>query len=147
MVVKYHRRKFDDDADWLPQKDRLFVLKQPVPLPSSPALAPAPLPPPPPHPPPQKTRTTYKEGLDRAYKSESGFYRDPEGTLHMAGTRGGFLESDWIENYATYGPGLVEKLGDLLGKLEAGKVGLSDWIDTNQSFPAEDMVQYKALDQ
>ena len=53
MVVKYHRRKFDDDADWLPQKDRLFVLKQPVPHPSAPA--PAPLPPVPIPPPlPQK---------------------------------------------------------------------------------------------
>ena len=120
MVVKYHRRKFDDDADWLPQKDRLFVLKQPrAPLPpesSGPTspLTPAPAPVPLPTPPLQKTRTTNKEGLDRAYKSESGFYRDPEGTLHMAGTRGGFLESDWIENYKTYGPGLIEKLRDLL---------------------------------
>ena len=65
----------------------------------------------------------------------------------MAGTRGGFLESDWVENYKTYGPGLIEKLGDLLGKLEGGKVGLSDWIDTDQFFPMTDTVQYKAIDQ
>jgi hypothetical protein len=64
----------------------------------------------------------------------------------MAGTRGGFLESDWIENYKTYGPGLIEKLGDMLGKLESGKVGLSDWINTNQSFPMEDTNKHKALD-
>ena len=81
------RRQFDEDADWLPQKGRLFVLKQPPP---PPPLQPIPE---------QKTRTTDKEGLDRAYKTESGFYRDPEGTLHVAGTRGGLLESDWIENY------------------------------------------------
>ena len=31
-VIK-KRRQFDEDADWLPQKDRLFVLKQPPPLP------------------------------------------------------------------------------------------------------------------
>ena len=95
MVVNFDpkkRRKCDDDADWLPQKARLFVLKQ--------ALHP-PLPPIP----EQKSRTTDKEGLDRAYKTESGFYRDPEGTLHVAGTRGGFLESDWIENYKVYGLG------------------------------------------
>ena len=80
------RRQFDEDADWLPQEDRRFVLKQPPPPPIPPI-------------PEQKTRTTDKEGLDRAYKTESGFYRDPEGTLHVAGTRGGLLESDWIENY------------------------------------------------
>ena len=88
------RRQFDEDADWLPQKDRLFSLKQPLP----PQQPPPPLPPIP----EQKTRTTDKEGLDRAYKTESGFYRDPEGTLHVAGTRGGLLESDWIENYRKY---------------------------------------------
>ena len=137
--MRRKRRQFDEDADWLPQKDRLFVLKQPPPPPP---------PPPPPLPPipEQKTRTTDKEGLDRAHKTDNGFYRDPEGTLHVAGTRGGLLESDWIENYKVYGPGLVSKLGDMLGKLESGKVGLSDWINTGQTFDIESTVQYKALD-
>ena len=109
-TVRRKRRQFDEDADWLPQKDRLFVLKQPPPPPPLPPI------------PEQKTRTTDKEGLDRAYKTDNGFYRDPEGTLHVAGTRGGLLESDWIENYKVYGPGLVNKLGDMLGKLESGKI-------------------------
>ena len=108
-VIK-KRRQFDEDADWLPQKDRLFVLKQPPPPPPPPPILP-PIP-------EQKSGTTDKEGLDRAYKTESGFYRDPEGILHVAGTRRGFLESDWIENYKVYGPGVINKLGDMLGKLE-----------------------------
>ena len=110
--LRRKRRQFDDDADWLPQTDRLFVLKQ--------ALQP-----PPPEVPPipeQKTRTTDKEGLDRAYKADNGFYRDPEGTLHVAGTRGGLLESDWIENYKVYGPGLVNKLGDMLSTPAGGTI-------------------------
>ena len=102
-TVRRKRRQFDEDADWLPQKDRLFVLKQPPEVPEAKA---SPLPPPPPPPlppiPEQKTRTTDKEGLDRAYKTDNGFYRDPEGTLHVAGTRGGLLESDWIENYIKF---------------------------------------------
>ena len=139
-TVRRKRRQFDEDADWLPQKDRLFVLKQPPPPPP---------PPPPPHPsiPAQKTRTTDKEGLDRAYKTDNGFYRDPEGTLHVAGTRGGLLESDWIENYKVYGPGLVNKLGDMLGKLESGKINGSDFLSTGQPFDIESTVQYKALNE
>ena len=30
-TVRRKRRQFDEDADWLPQKNRLFVLKQPPP--------------------------------------------------------------------------------------------------------------------
>ena len=52
------RRKFDDDADWLPQKDRLFVLKQPLPPESSgPAPPASPLPLATPLPPESKDRS------------------------------------------------------------------------------------------
>ena len=43
--MRRKRRQFDDDADWLPQKDRLFVLKQPLP-PEVPEAKASPLPPP-----------------------------------------------------------------------------------------------------
>ena len=44
---------------------------------------------------PETTKTAKKtsdsEGLSQAYRADSGFYRDPAGTLHVSGTRGGFL--------------------------------------------------------
>ena len=46
-----------------------------------------------------------------------------------------------------YGPGLVNKLGDMLGKLESGKINGSDFLSTGQPFDIESTVQYKALDE
>ncbi len=91
-------------------------------------------------------KTTDKEGLDRAYASDNNFYRDPSGTLHVAGTRGGFLGSDWMENYRVYGPGLIRTLGDMYGKLDSGKFGWKDWYSTRQPFNIEDTELYKSLD-
>ncbi len=81
-------RRFDEDADWLPPKNRPFVMKQPKAEtePKSESL------------PPQESqgtkKTTDKEGLDRAYASDNGLFGDPAGMLHVGGTRGGFLGSD-----------------------------------------------------
>ena len=135
MVVNFHgpnrRRQFEDDTDWLPPKDRQFVLKQAV----APAAEEE-----------VRTKTTDKMGLDRAYKTESGFYRDPAGTLHVAGTRGGFLGSDWMENYRVYGPGLINKLGDMDGKLASGKIDGREWLSDGQPFNIEDTNLFNSLD-
>ncbi len=52
-----------------------------------------------------------------------------------------------MENYKVYGPGLINKLGDMLGKLETGKIDGSEWLSTGRLFNLEDTNQYKALDQ
>ena len=145
-MVKFYgprrRQRFDEEADWLPQKNRPFTMKRLQREEATESLPEGPT--------PETRKTTKKtsdsEGLSQAYRADSGFYRDPAGTLHVSGTRGGFLGPDWTENYKTYGPGLIEKLGDMFGKLESGKVGFSDWLNTGQSFPMEDTNQYKALD-
>ena len=145
-MVKFYgpkrRQRFDEEADWLPQKNRPFTMKRLQREEATESLPEGPT--------PETTKTTKKtsdsEGLRRAYAADTGFYLDPAGTLHAAGTRGSFLGADWMENYKVYGPGLINKLGDMFGKLESGKVGLSDWINTGQSFPMEDTDKYKALD-
>ena len=107
------RRKFDMDADWLPQKNRSFVLKGSVAPPQEPAQPAAPTPQ---APTPQatkpttKSKTTDAQGLKTAYKAYSGFYRDAGRTLHMAGTRGSFVGEGWMENYKVYGPSLLNTL-------------------------------------
>ncbi len=55
-------------------------------------------------------KTTNKEGLDQAYASANGLYRDAQGTVHVATMRGGFLESDWMENFENYSSGLAAGL-------------------------------------
>jgi hypothetical protein len=65
-----------------------------------------------------RSKTTDAKGLKTAYASESGFYRDPDKTLHMAGTRGSFVGEDWMENYKVYGPSLFNTLKDYYGLLE-----------------------------
>ena len=125
-MVKFYgpkrRRRFDEEADWLPSKNRAFVMKQSLPEggqtkgPKSEYV--------PPLVPKATKKTTDSEGLRRAYKADTGFYLDPAGTLHAAGTRGSFLGADWMENYKTYGPGLINKLGDMFGKLESGHMAV-----------------------
>ena len=145
-MVKFYgprrRQRFDEEADWLPQKNRPFAMKRLQREEETESLPEGPI--------PETTKTIKKtsdaEGLSQASKTDNGFYLDPAGTLHMAGTRGSFLGPDWTENYKTYGPGLIEKLGDMFGKLESGRVGFSDWLNTGQSFPMEDTGKYKALD-
>ena len=70
-MVKFYepkrRRRFDEDADWLPPRNRPFAMKQPKAEPKSESL------------PPQESngtkKTTDKEGLGRAYASDNNFYR------------------------------------------------------------------------
>jgi hypothetical protein len=112
------KRKFDEEADWVPQKGRGYTMNQMQQKQSTP------------------TRTTDAEGLDRAYASPSNLYLDPEGTLHVAGTKGGFLGKEWQENYRYFGPGLFERFGDILtGKLRS---------DT--PYDVEGMGRYKEID-
>lgn len=108
------RRLFDEDADWLPSKGRVFTLKKNAEPPE-----------------PQNevngVKTTKSqadvqakvkelkgtmpkndaEGLDRAYASSANMTLDSQGTLYTAGTKGGFLGKEWIENYITMGAPLV----------------------------------------
>ena len=87
------RRKFDMDADWLPRKNRPFVLKG-----SQPDQQPKQDEPLPEAKPESRGKATNAKGLKTAYASESGVYRDPDKTLHMAGTRGSFVGEGWMEN-------------------------------------------------
>jgi hypothetical protein len=115
MRMMRRRRSFDEEADWVPLKNRRFVMKAPKPV----------------------KQTTDAEGLDQAYASPTNLYLDPEGTLHVSGTKGGFLGKEWIENYRYFGPGLVERLGKLmtLGQL-TGK----------DEYDVEAMGRYKEVD-
>ena len=54
--------------------------------------------------------TTDAEGLDRAYASDTNLYLDPKGTLHVAGSKGSLISTDWIDNYTKMGIPLVEKM-------------------------------------
>ena len=71
------RRKFDMDADWLPQKNRPFVLKGSQPEPPTPPPAPPDAKPVPDAKPEPRGKTTDAKGLKTAYASESGLYGDP----------------------------------------------------------------------
>jgi len=151
-MVKFYgprrRKTFDDDADWLPSRNRRFVLKNPM-APSDPE----------PLPEPSsdgsqtkgtkgRKKTSDSEGLRTAYNTDTGLYRDPAGTLHVAGTRGGFFDEDWMENYRVYGTGLLNTFKDYLGLLESGKLKFSDFLGPrSQPFDIEDTKSYKALDQ
>ena len=141
MVKSYgpkRRRRFDEEADWLPPKNRPFVMKrqQRDETEPEPPLAPKTI-----------KKTSDAEGLSQAAKTDNGFYLDPAGTLHMAGTRGSFLGPDWMENYRVYGPGLAGKLKDMYGMLEGGNWEWKDWYSTDNPFNMEDTNTYKALDQ
>ena len=80
----------------MPAKNRVFTLKgqaQTNPVePDDPGPSPQPEPGPPP-------KTTDADGLERAYASPTNLYLYPQGTLHVSGTKGGFLGKEWIENY------------------------------------------------
>ena len=139
------RKMFDEDANWLPQKNRPFVLKNPVASretqvprgPTKQEVKPQP-----------RRKTTDAKGLKTAYASESGFHVDPDRTLHMAGTRGSFVGDDWMENYKVYGPGLFNTLKDYYGLLNSGKFEFKDWFaPESQPNNIEDTKNYKALDQ
>ena len=61
---------------------------------------------------PQKAQKLYtdSEGLDMAYGDQSNMFLDPQGTLFVSGTKGGFLGQEWIENYKTMGVPIIQKM-------------------------------------
>ena len=120
-MVKFYgpkrRKMFDEDANWLPPKNRSFALKNPVAsrerqAPQGPVKQDAK--------PEPRRKTTDAKGLKTAYASESAFYLDPDRTLHMAGARGSFVGEDWMENYKVYGPSLFNTLKHYYGLLNFG---------------------------
>ena len=108
-MVKFigKRRLFDEDADWVPAKGRIFaltrrvadkrVMKQPsvsadLDAESKPESLPSGSQTKGPKPPQVKAQRpiTDAEGLDRAYADSSILYLDSQGTVHVAGTKGFF---------------------------------------------------------
>ena len=80
--------------DGLASKNRPFVMKQPTveTQPKSETLPEGV------HQEPKQApkKTTDKEGLDQAYASDNGLFRDAEGTLRVAGTRrGSWGQTGW----------------------------------------------------
>ena len=141
------RRKFDIDAEWLPQKNRQFALKGSVDPPQEPAQPQVPPQPETPTP-TTENKTTDDQGLKTAYKAESGFYRDADRALHMAGTRGSVIGEDWMDNCKACGPNLFNTMNDYYGLLNSGKFGFKDWFaPESQPNNIEDAKMYKALDQ
>ena len=51
---------------------------------------------------------TDESGLDKAYADSSNLHIDSNGTLYVAGTKGNFWGSEWLENYKTMGVPLIE---------------------------------------
>ena len=114
-MVKARKMKnniFDYEADWVPHKGRVFKMKpstkeeeqeedqrqdQKVQAPTNT---------------PQAGSKLYSdsEGLDMAYGDQSNIFLDPQGTLFVSGTKGGFLGQEWIENYKTMGVPLIQKM-------------------------------------
>jgi hypothetical protein len=128
FVVK-KKKLFDETADWLPSKNRQFRMKV---KPGKEANPEAP------------RKTTDKEGLDRAYADDSDMYLDPAGTLHIAGTKGNFVQKEWIENYMTYGPHLIQMLGEDLGGETVKDIEKLFGADVNTRIMG--MGRYKQLD-
>ena len=124
-ATKKKKNNFDYEADWVPQKGRVFRMKpsskgeeeqeedpKPVFTPGSPfglrplgkrqdqrAQAPTNT--------PQAAvfdprsddlgskLYSDSEGLDMAYGDQSNMFLDPQGTLFVSGTKGGFLGQEW----------------------------------------------------
>ena len=143
MVKIMKKKRFDEEGtEVVPAKNRVFTLKgqaQTNPVePDDPGPSPQPEPGPPP-------KTTDTDGLERAYASPTNLYLDPQGTLHVSGTKGGFLGKEWIENYQYFGPGLASKLGSMFGAMVEGGVGV-DTLGAGDSYNVESMGRYKEVD-
>ena len=99
-----HRRTFDMDDTYIPPHQRLFKLKSQLPAGGTsgdkadkPDKPEKPIP----------MADTDESGLDKAYADSSNLHLDGEGTLYVAGTKGNFWGSEWLENYATMGVPLI----------------------------------------
>ena len=127
-MVKATKKKkniFDYEADWVPQKGRAFMMKPSKKEEEQEQDQRAPTEEPPPFGlrplgkrqdqraiTPQKAQKLYtdSESLDMAYGDQSNMFLDPQGTLFVSGTKGGFLGQEWIENYKTMGVPLIQKM-------------------------------------
>ena len=142
MVKIMKKKRFEEEGDEvLPAKNRTFTMKgqseeDPV-KPDNPRPSPPPKPLPP-------SRTTDADGLQRAYDSPTNLYLDPEGTLHVSGTKGGFLGKEWVENYRYFGPGLVSKLGSMFGEMLSG-TPVVNASGAGDSYDVESMGRYKGF--
>jgi len=119
------KKRFDEEgSEVLPAKNRPFKLNARMPTPKVPT-APQPKAPLGPRDPQSEVKIvddfpvdTYSKmnakngfvrgetdetGLDKAYKNPSNLYLDKNGTLYASGTKGGFIGSEWVENYITMG--------------------------------------------
>ena len=97
MVKYFKRKRFDEDADWVPQKGREFKMKTSTPVEE----------------PPKKERDlsfalkgpaiSDAEGLERAYDAPGSTYTYGD-TIFIAGTKGTpLVSSDWMQNYKYLG--------------------------------------------
>ena len=105
-MVKFYKKKkwFDEDADWIPQKGKEFKMKTGT----EPEDKQTDKPEPPPANTPQNAQKLYTDS--EGYADPSNMFLDSQGTLFVAGTKGGFLGQEWIENYKTMGIPLIEKM-------------------------------------
>jgi hypothetical protein len=165
-VIRARRKRlFDEEADWVPPKNRYFVLKgsnqgSTVPAETSQAPRARPQPEPkPPEPKPQQAkpqdqkperstaqpkRTTDAEGLRQASKTDTRLYLDPQGTVHVAGTQGSPIGQEWRENYKVFGPNLLKKFTEDPGQTLKDQV--NHFIGTGDRYDIESMDRYKQLD-
>ncbi len=95
--IKRKKQMIDMDNTYIPPHQRAFHLKGNIPAPLSPQQPENRTPP----------ADTDESGLDKAYADSSNLHLDSEGTLYVAGTKGNFWGSEWIENYATMGVPLI----------------------------------------
>ena len=118
-MEKNKRRKpvYDMEDSYIPARTRSFKLKEraqpdkPAPEANQPSPE-VPLPKESRGPATSERADTDETGLDKAYSDSSNLHLDSEGTLYVAGTKGNFWGSEWLENYATMGaPLLANTLG------------------------------------
>jgi hypothetical protein len=107
MVKYFKRKRFDEDADWVPQKGREFKMKTSTPAaPSQAGMQPV-------EEPLKKERDlsfalkgpaiSDAEGLERAYDAPGSTYTYGD-TIFIAGTKGTpLVSSDWMQNYKYLG--------------------------------------------
>jgi hypothetical protein len=102
MVKYFKRKRFDEDADWIPQKGREFKMKASTPVKEEPKKEE-----------PKKERDlsfalkgpaiSDAEGLERAYEAPGSTYTYGD-TIFIAGTKGTpLVSSDWMQNYKYLG--------------------------------------------
>ena len=106
--IKQRRQMIEMDDTYIPPHQRVFHIKGNIPdIPNKPNK---PNIPDKPNKPTQISSRpdTDESGLDKAYADSSNLHLDGNGTLYVAGTKGNFWGSEWLENYKTMGVPLIE---------------------------------------